>query len=68
MVGDIAERLIRNPAVIAVIHAPAAGGVRPPAWIDSGRPPHVAIIAFVIDAFPTAIFFQSIGFVADGFG
>ena len=66
--GDIPKRLVRHPAVVAVVDHPPAGGERAPARIDPGRPPQVAIAAFVVDPFPAAVLLKRVGIVANGLG
>ena len=65
MVRNVTERLIGNPAVVAIVHGPAAGRERLPAWINTGRAPHLVLCAIITDTLPAAVFFQRIGFVAN---
>ena len=67
VMGDIAERLIGNPAVVAVIDGPATGGKRPPPPFDPGRPPHIPIGSLIIDSLPPAILFEIVGFLPNRF-
>ena len=68
MMGDVPERFVRNPAIVAIIDGPAAGCERPPAGINPGGPPHIAIGSFIVHAFPSAVLFKRIGFFTNGLG
>ncbi len=67
MVGNVTEILVWNPAVVAIVHGPTAGCERFPVWINPGRAPHLMLCAIITDPLPAAVFFQRIGFVANGF-
>ena len=68
VVGHVAERLVRHPAVVAVVDDPAAGGVGPPVRLDPGGPPQVVVGALVADPLPAAVLLQRGRFLADGLG
>ncbi len=53
MVCHVAERLCRDPDLIAVPGCPAAAGVGRPAGADIGGPPELTMPAIVVRRFPT---------------
>ena len=68
VVGHVTERFVRHPAVVAVVHDPAAGGVGPPVRLDPGRPPQFVVGAFVAHPLPAAVFLEGGRLLADGRG
>jgi len=62
VVGHVAERLIRNPALVAVVGRPSTGGERGPPGRNGGAPER-PIAPFVVDLFPPSVLIEGIGLI-----
>lgn len=68
VMGHVPKGFVRNPGLVSVPYRPSAHGEWRPSSAHVNWAPEMVVSAIVVDPFPPAVLFESVGFVMEAWG